>query len=434
VLLTVRSAPAYQSSVTYFVSTPTESTGTPLQADQYAQRRINSYVLLLDTEEFAKDVITVSGIDRTIGQVQAAISGSADVNTVLLTATIVDTSPEASVAIAGAVATAFGPFVGSLDKSDASASAPVVLNVVSGPTLNPNPISPRPTLNVTLGLLVGLALGLGFAVLLDRLDVTIRSLDVLREVSGLPILGTIGLDTSAKTAPLLLGDALRSVRAEAFRQFRTNLQFIDVDQQVQVILLTSAVASEGKSTTVANLAIVYAETGRRVLLVEADMRRPRISDYLGLERAVGLSNVLAGQVQVEDVMQQWGADTLTVLPSGSVPPNPSELLGSHNMVDLIDVLRKRFDIILIDTPPLLPVTDAAVSSTWADGVVMVVRYGSTTRIQVGSALSSLAAVDAHVLGCVLTMRPRRGADAETSGYGGYGYYDDESEGTEARKK
>jgi capsular exopolysaccharide synthesis family protein len=215
---------------------------------------------------------------------------------------------------------------------------------------------------------------------------------------------------------------MRSVRAESYRQIRTNLQFMDLENPVQVLVVASSLAGEGKSTTATNLAMITAETGRRVLLIEADMRRPRVSDYLGLERAIGLSNVLVGQVAVTDVMQPWGTDGLMVLPCGSIPPNPSELLGSHQMVDLIDELRGMFDLIVIDTPPLLPVTDAAVASTRADGVIVVVRYGKTSRNHLNTTLQSLDAVDARILGCVLSMVPRKGSD---SGYEGYAYYNDE---------
>jgi capsular exopolysaccharide synthesis family protein len=204
---------------------------------------------------------------------------------------------------------------------------------------------------------------------------------------------------------------------------RTNLQFVDVDHPIKLIVVTSSIAAEGKSTTATNLAVVFAETGSRVLLIEADLRRPRVSDYLGLERAVGLTNVLAGQVSIDEVLQRWGTDGLTVLPCGSIPPNPSELLGSQNMVDLLTGLRQRFDTIIIDTPPLLPVTDAAVASVLADGVVVVVRYGRTNRAQLAAAVRSLESVDARVLGCVLNMQPAKQAEGRGR-YDGYGYYED----------
>jgi capsular exopolysaccharide synthesis family protein len=246
---------------------------------------------------------------------------------------------------------------------------------------------------------------------------------MLRDVVGLPLLGSIQFDNSARKAPLIVGGQLRSLRAEAFRHVRTNLQFVDVDHPIKLFVVTSSIAAEGKSTTATNLAIVFAETGARVLLIEADLRRPRVSDYLGLERAVGLTNVLAGQVAIDEVLQKWGTDGLTVLPCGSIPPNPSELLGSQNMVDLLSVMRQRFDTIIIDTPPLLPVTDAAVASVLADGVVIVVRHGRTNRAQLAAAVRSLESVDARVLGCVLNMQPAKQTEGRGR-YDGYGYYED----------
>jgi len=215
-------------------------------------------------------------------------------------------------------------------------------------------------------------LGLGLAILRDILDTSIRSAEALRSISQVPVLGVISSDGSTKKPPLLVDRSPRSPRAEAFRQIRTNLQFVNVDSPLRVLVVTSSSAQEGKSTTAANLALTIAETGRRVLLIEGDLRRPKVAEYLGLEGSVGLTNVLAGQVDVKDVLQPWGHGNMTVLPSGSIPANPSELLGSHSMKRLLDSLKKSFDIIIIDTPPLLPVTDAAVTAVFADGAVVIV--------------------------------------------------------------
>ena len=210
--------------------------------------------------------------------------------------------------------------------------------------------------------------------------------------------------------------ATRSIRAEAFRQLRTNLQFIDAARPVGVLVVTSSIADEGKSTTATNLALSFAEYGKRVLLIEADLRRPRVAEYLGIEGAVGLTNVLAGQVALDDVLQPWGkrADR-SAQRHHSAQPVRAARWGT--MEELLVVLRRHFDMIVIDTPPLLPVTDAAVASRLADGAVVIVRYGKTTRNQLATALRSLAAVDARLLGTVLTMAPTKGAEA----YSAYGY-------------
>jgi capsular exopolysaccharide synthesis family protein len=431
VAATVTATPRYESTVTFFVSTPPTADGTALQADQYAQRRVNSYVGLLTSERLADQIIATGGIDLTPAEVSASITASADLNTVLLSATVTDTSAQRSLAIATALATQFGELVDELDNNGSPENANVVLNVISGPTLNPNPVSPRPTLNVGLGLLVGLAVGLALAILRRVMDTTIRTPQLLQKATDVPVLGVMVADRAARKSPVIVDSNSRSIRAEAFRQLRTNLQFTNAARPVGVLVVTSSVAGEGKSSTSTNLALIFAADRRRVLLIDADLRRPKIADYLGLEGAVGLTNVLAGQAAIDDVLQEWGDSGLTVLPSGTIPPNPSELLGGDAMAEMLTTLRGRFDMIVIDTPPLLPVTDAAVASRLADGAILVVRYGKTTRHQISTALRSLAAVDARVLGTVLAMTPNKGAEA----YKTYGYYtEDKKRGRRSAKR
>ena len=202
----------------------------------------------------------------------------------------------------------------------------------------------------------------------------------------------------------------RTARAEALRQLRTNLQFVDVDQPVKTLVITSAIPGEGKSSTACNLALLFAETGRRVLLIDADLRRPRIADYFGLEGAVGLTTILAGRATPEDVVQPW-SDGLWVLPSGFVPPNPSELIGSRHMADLLGGFREAFDMVILDCPPLLPVTDGAVAAARADGALLLARAGKTTSTQITAAVNALHKVDARLLGCVFNMVRSDGGDA-----------------------
>jgi capsular exopolysaccharide synthesis family protein len=422
VLANERATPIYAGHVTFYVSTPS-STGnsSALSADQFAQDRANSYVQLLSSERLARAIIAATRLNLTAGQVMGEITGTAQLNTVLVKATVKDPTPSRALRIASALATQFPAMVDVLDNRGTGAST-VVLNVVSGPSVGHSPISPHKKLNLGLGILIGLVLGVAAALLREVMNTTVRSVEALRAVSGAPVIGTIGFEGSARKSPLVVDRRARSIRAEAFRQLRTNLQFIDAARPANVIVVTSSVVAEGKSSTAANLAITFAEAGRRVLLIEADMRRPRIAEYLGVEGAVGLTNVLVGEMPVADVLQQWGGGGLSVLPSGPIPPNPSELLGSGGMRELLAALRQDFETIILDTPPLLPVTDAAVASVLADGVVLVVRYGKTHRAKIASAVRSLQSVDARLLGCVLNMVPtrrtvRRGRD-------GYGYFED----------
>jgi capsular exopolysaccharide synthesis family protein len=202
---------------------------------------------------------------------------------------------------------------------------------------------------------------------------------------------------------------------------RTNLQFLQLSDEGRSFVVTSSVAAEGKSTTSANLALTIAATGKRVILVEADLRRPKLSEYLGVVGTVGLTNVLIGLASLDDVLQPWGDGALSVLPAGRIPPNPSELLGSPAMRDLLRVLEKSYDMVILDAPPLLPVTDAAILAGIASGAIIVVASGRTRREQLSRSVEILDGVGARTLGIVMNFLPVKGPDAYT--YGGLGGYE-----------
>jgi capsular exopolysaccharide synthesis family protein len=398
--------PQYATSVTFFVTTPSEGVTDSYQGGLFSQQRVKSYAALLAGDRLARAVAEEVGLSPE--EVQSRVSARPVPDTVLLQAVVLDPDPARSERVARALSERFVELVGALETPAGGSSPAVKVDVVAGPTVDPIPVSPRPLRNLLLAGLVGLILGVGLALLREILDLTIKTAETLREVANAPLLAVVPFDATARKAPLATVFAPHSARAEAFRHLRTNLQFVDVDRPVKVIVVTSAVPDEGKSTTAVNLALAFAEAGKRTLLIEADLRRPKVAEYLGLEGAVGLSNVLAGQVDAPTVLQRWGPHALHVLPSGVVPPNPSELLGSRTMATLIDQFRDEFDIVVIDTPPILPVTDAAVVAAVADGAVMVTRAGRTAQARVRTALANLRSVDARVLGCVLNMQRVKG--------------------------
>ncbi|GAB3920800.1 hypothetical protein GCM10027613_27320 [Microlunatus endophyticus] len=329
-------------------------------------------------------------------------------DTVLTTITVSNTNPKQAAAIANAVAEQLGKTVRQLSPKSAQGE-PVVDFAIAGRAAVPQyPYSPKKKIDLGGGFLGGLIIGMVAAIARDRLDTRIRD---AAQLGSLPGLGRIPFDRSAARrgrSPLITDWRDGSERAEAFRKLRTALQFVDVDHPLGVIAVTSSSAAEGKSGVSANLAVAFAEAGHRVVLLDADLRRPSIADYFGVEGAVGLTNVLARQVEPSDVIQSWGdTDRLSIMSAGSIPPNPSELLGSSRMEDLLAKLRAEYDIVLIDTPPLLPVTDAAVISVKVDGVVMIARYGRTKKPAIAHAIGALNAVDAHVVGVVINRVPRK---------------------------
>lgn len=418
-VLYLNTPPTYATTIDFYISTPTPDTSNPQAAGQFAEARVNSYIVLLSSEQMGRRVVDLTGLDLTPQQVARQIEASSQLNTVIVTATVTNGDPERSVQIAQGVAEGFPDLVDELDNQGRRSDV-VVISVVSGPTLQRTPVSPDPKIYIGLGILGGLVLGLVVAILREVLDNSVRTVESAQRLVGAPVLGTIPYDPDTRRTPLIVGEEAASLRSEAYRQLRTNLQFINAARSANVIMITSSVPIEGKSTTAVNLALTFMEFGERVLLIDADLRRPQLNSLLGLPNDVGLTNVLAGQISLDQVLQPWGEDgRLTLLASGSVPPNPSELLGSVKMAELIPKVRQRFDKIVIDTPPVLPVTDAAVASVSAEAVVMVIRHGRTSRAQVSNAAATLENIDAQVVGSVLNMRKTSRTERRRYGHRGY---------------
>ncbi|BCJ56664.1 polysaccharide biosynthesis tyrosine autokinase [Micromonospora endophytica] len=410
-LVTVRAQPRYLATVTYFVTTPSQGVSDAYQGGLFLQQRVKSYEQLLTSDRLARSVVADNQLGLTAEQVRGRISTSTETGTVLLRASVVDTDQTRALRVTEAVSAKFVELVKQVETRPDGSAGPIKIEVISGPGVTPSPVSPQPVRNVLIGTLIGLLAGVGLAILRGIADLRVRDGASLRRVTDSPLLGEIPLDNDARTAPLIIGVAAASARAEAIRKLRTNLRFVDADEPARVIAITSALQGEGKTTLSCNLAITLAEAGWRVLLVDADLRRSKVGDYLGIDSAVGLTDVLVGDVPVGDVVQRWGDKSLLVLPAGSAPPNPSELLGSKAMADLLLALRESADIVIIDTAPLLAVTDGVVVAVQADGALLISQHGRTARTQVAAAARALNAVSVRLLGCVLNMAKLAKAEA-----------------------
>jgi len=370
-------------------------------------------------------VIAELGLDRTSEQLAAGITATAPLDTTLIEITVVGQEPALAAEIATAVSESLTTVVESIEQTDTADDStpisPVRLTLVQHAAVPQAPVSPNVPLNIALGALIGLASGVGMALLRETLDTRIRNERDVELVTDAPIIGGIVFDPKARERPLIVHADPHSPRAESFRTLRTNLQFLDAGRASRAFVVTSSIESEGKSTTAANLAIALADAGARVLLVDADLRRPKVADYMGIEGAVGLTDLLIGRAELGDVVQPWGRNSLFVLPAGRIPPNPSELLGSSVMASTIEQLGRMFDVVLFDAPPLLPVTDAAVLARVVGGAIVVVSAGRAHRAHLKGAIAALQNVDAPVSGIVLTMLPTKGPDAYGYGRHGYGY-------------
>ncbi|QEW00847.1 polysaccharide biosynthesis tyrosine autokinase [Microbacterium caowuchunii] len=415
--------PLYEAESRVFVSTQTSGSVQELQqGSAFTQQRVTTYVNLVTTPIVINPVLDELDLDMTAGELAKQVSASAPLNTTLIGITVTDPDPVLAADIANALGASLTTAVEDIETPAGQELSPVKLTRVQDALPTNVPVSPNVPLNLALGTLVGLALGIGFAVLRTVLDTKVRSARDINNLTDRPILGAIPFDPKAQERPLILHADPHNPRSEAFRALRTNLQFIEMDGGHSFVV-TSSIPSEGKSTTTVNLAIALADAGKRVALIDTDLRKPKVAEYLGIEGGAGLTDVLIGRAKVGDVMLPWGKRPLFVLPAGKVPPNPSELLGSKQMAQLLEAISRDFDVVLLDAPPLLPVTDAAVLARVTSGALVVVAAGRTTSGQFEGALTALETVDAKVAGIILAMVPTRGADAYGYGYGyGYGGY------------
>lgn len=410
--------PQYQADATVYFSVPYASSANDLaQGGSYAQQQLTSYAELARQPIVLSRVIDDLKLNVTPDKLSDSVATTVSKDTVLVTITVTDPDAKKASTIANAISEQLGKTVRGLSPKSGSGQASVDYAIAGEATPPTSPVSPRKKIDLGAGLLAGLLIGILAALIRDRADDRVWN-DA--DLQGLPILGNIPFDKTASRkgrSPLIANWVSESARAEAFRQVRTSLRFADVDDPVQIVAVTSSLAAEGKSGVAANLAVAFAEAGQQVLLIDADLRRPSIASYFGLEGAVGLTNVLAGHVEFDDVIQEWGdRHRLEILPAGAVPPNPSEIVGSQRMSMLLDEMRTHFDIIVIDTPPLLPVADASVIATRVDGSLLIARHGKTRRADLRRAIEGLEAVDARVVGTVLNRVPAKKRSAEYSYY------------------
>jgi capsular exopolysaccharide synthesis family protein len=423
--LTTTMTPVYQATTQIFISASTEgTTASDLNAgNTFTSQRVKSYAQSVRTAAVLRPVIKSLGLLDSVDELAARVSASSPLDTVILNVSVSDTDPMQAAVIANAIGSTLPKVVDEIERLDTQGRSPVKLSILQPAEAPTEATSPRTKVNLTLGLLLGLAFGAGMALLRHALDTKVRCVRDIEARRDLALLGVVPRPAKKKEAIRLeLIEHPHSMLAESFRAIRTNTQFVLLDRS-NSFLVTSPGPSEGKTTLVCNLALAIAHSGTRVLTVDADMRRPRLADSFGVEGSVGLSDVLVGHTALDDAIQHWpGATGLDILPAGSIPPNPSELLGSSEMRNLLAELEARYDIVVFDGSPLLPVTDSIVLASEVGGAIVVVATAQTRLPSLDAGIRAIAAGGGHVLGAVLTKAPTKGVDAYGYRYGyGYGY-------------
>lgn len=422
VVLTLLTTPLYQASTRLFVSTTSGSSlADRYQGNRLSQERVISYAQLITGETLAQRTIDKLGLEMAASELQANIHANAIPDTVLINVQVRDPSPVRARDIANTLSDEFVALVRELETPENGGIPDARVVVEQRASIPDHPVVPSTLRNIAMGLAFGLLGGVGLATVRDLLDNTVKSREVLEEIAGVGLVGSIPLDKDRRKHAAISFDSDNSTTAEAFRKLRTNLKFLAVDNPPRVIVFTSSNPGEGKSTTAINTALALAEADHNVVLIDGDMRRPTLAKYLDLVGPVGFSTVLSGGANLPDALQKTRFPGLSVLTSGAIPPNPSELLGSQSSRRLLSELREQFDYVIVDSTPLLAVTDAAVLAAGADAVLIMAHFGKVKREQLAHAVGSLERVGAPLLGAVFTMTPTRGRSSYSYSYS-YSYY------------
>jgi capsular exopolysaccharide synthesis family protein len=425
--------PTYAAQIQLYVSSVPPGNHAS-SADSYAaillsQQRAVSYTPLIASPDVVAAVNKQLRASFSPGDFQAMVTADRPDGTALINVTVTDRSPRLARAIASALGKQFPSYVEALETAK-GAQNPSVRMVVASPAQLPTaPVAPRKTLYLVLGLLVGLVLGVGVAVLREALSRRIRTAEDVAATTGLPVLGSIARRTLRNGKPLVMVDNPSSAHAEDYRRVRTNLQALLGEERARSFVVSSANVSEGKTLVAANLGIAFAQAGHRVVLVDANLRRPMLAQVMGLRPTLGLTDVLADGVAADRALETWQEGLpLALLAAGPPTENPndllgspremlgspSELLGSRWFIELLDELTAGGDVVIIDTPPLLPTTDAAIIARLTAGAVLVARSRSTRAHQLAGAVGSLHRVEARVLGVIIN-RLRPGVDTPQRG-------------------
>lgn len=390
-----------------------DSTLELTQGSTFVQAVMPSYVVMATSDVVLQPVIDDLNLGGTTSKLSQSVTASTPLNTAVIDITVVEGSASEAQRVAAAVMDSLSKAIPKASPHTAKGTSSVTATTIQNASLPVAPFAPSTRLYMMLGAIIGLAVGAVYAWLRRLFGDRISETRDVAELTTLPLLGQI-LETKRNVEPSrqILHDPLGPV-AESVRALAANLNFLRVDGGLRSFVITSAEQGEGKSTLALSLSLVIAESGKRVLLIDADLRRPSIARNTQLEGSVGLTNVLLEDVELKDAVEQWGDPNLTVLTSGPIPPNPAQLLSSRSMADLVAATEREFDLVIIDSAPILGVSDTIWLSHAGSGALLVARRGRTSRRKLTQALVALEHAESTVLGVALTRAPRRGTGRYT---------------------
>ncbi|MFC6353336.1 polysaccharide biosynthesis tyrosine autokinase [Rothia nasimurium] len=410
--------------------------GDVISGSAAAKEKASAYLAFVNSGPVADEIVAANPeLNLTRSQVQSNLTATVDANSALIRVSATGNTPQAAQALANSSLEAVAKVANNLDGS----SAVRVIPLEDGTTSN-TPVSPDTIKLVGIGAAAGLVLILAVILLRRTVDTKLRTREDATKATDAGVLGVLPISDELTEENILHANS-DHISQEAIRQMRTNLRFVNVDNPPKSLIVTSAEPGEGKSTVSTSIARALADAGSPVIIIDADLRRPTIAKKFKIDSKVGLTQVLAGQVELADAVRQFEDTQLFILPAGRIPPNPSELLGSDKMRQLIAELSSEFTVI-VDVPPVLPVTDAALLSTAVDGVVLVGSIGKTRKENLAEAAINLRKVSANLLGIVINRAPRTGlgntyygfAYASNNAYSSYYGSDEEKSKGKPKKK
>ena len=430
--LTLASKPLYSATSEIFVSTPAAvlDVSALAQGSNFTQQRVKSYAQLVNAEGTLNPVISQLKLDTTAVQLAKQIRATVPVDTVIIDINVKDRSPVMAVRIANAVAQQFSISVQQLELPGIQGETSVKASLSREATVPTSPVSPNLSLNIAVGLLLGFGIGFLIAIAIHFGDLTVKNADHLQ---GLQLLGTFKFEKSAKVEPLVSKLNPYDARTEEYRQLRTSVIFQTEKSRSSVLAVTSALPVEGKTTTSLNLAYSLKEAGYQVLLMEVDMRRPQIAQYTDTKTkpgtSAGLSNLLQINTkanlarEIKSKIYHDKVNQIDIIFAGPTPNNPTELLANGNLIRIIQLVRKKYDYVILDCPPVLPIADTPALSEVADEFLLVVRAGTTRIQQFKGTAEILQNVNAKIMGVILNMIPvGRKSDEYGYQYGSYRAY------------
>ncbi|MCM3778111.1 polysaccharide biosynthesis tyrosine autokinase [Microbacterium hydrocarbonoxydans] len=395
-----------------------DSTSELVQGSAYVQNLVATYVLLARSELVLQPVIDELDLDTTPRALASTITASSPLNSVVIEVSATSGSPRLAQKITEAAIESLATVVSNDVAPQTDGQPTVRLTVIQNADQPRFPFAPSTRNYALFGGLIGLGLGIAFAVLRAFAWQTVRSRADIGRLTSVPVLGEVVETRRGTRLPAAVLKDRLGIEAESVRAVAANLNFLKVDGGLKSLVVTSAASGEAKSSLVIALGLMVAESSRRVLLIDADLRSPSLADYTQLDGGVGLTNVLIGEASLAEAVQEWGAEGLCVLTSGADAPNPSQLLTSQRMTDLLEEARAEFDFIVVDCAPLLAVTDATWLGNQTDGALLTVLYDKTRTHNLEKVVNAASVGGLNLLGAVLTRVPRRGVSRY--GVGSYG--------------